>query len=123
MMDYGVYLASQDIAVRSGVARARYRIADGRFVLDSKDLSRVRLTSQEYITGLQGVERTDEETARALIAQNGHQMGLPADNSADEVENLHEGEDDRQADNAAAEEQSPAEEGDDSENETEEVQI
>lgn len=70
-----VYLVSRDIAIRSGLIQIRYRIADGRFVLNNKDLSYVRFTPDEYIDGLKGVERTSEESAARLIAENGYKMG------------------------------------------------
>ena len=54
---------TKDIAIRSGLIESRYRIADGRFVLDNKDLSRVRFTPDEYISGLAGVEKVSEEVA------------------------------------------------------------
>ena len=70
-----IYLVSRDIAIRSGLIQIRYRIADGRFVLNNKDLSYVRFTPDEYINGLAGVERTSEEIAARLIAENGYKMG------------------------------------------------
>lgn len=70
-----LYLVTKDIAIRSGLIESRYRIADGRFVLDNKDLSRVRFTPDEYISGLAGVEKVSDEDAETLIAQNGYQMG------------------------------------------------
>lgn len=73
--DNAVFLVSRDIAIRSGLIQERYRIADGRFVLNNKDLSYVRFTPDEYIDGLKGVERTSDEIAARLIAENGYQMG------------------------------------------------
>jgi len=73
--DNAVYLVSRDIAIRSGLIQERYRIADGRFVLNNKDLSYVRFTPDEYIDGLKGVERTSDEIAARLIAENGYKMG------------------------------------------------
>ena len=70
-----LYLVTKDIAIRSGLIESRYRIADGRFVLDNKDLSRVRFTPDEYISGLAGVEKVSEDEAETLISQNGYQMG------------------------------------------------
>lgn len=70
-----LYLVTKDIAIRSGLIESRYRIADGRFVLDNKDLSHVRFTPDEYISGLAGVEKVSDEDAETLIAQNGYQMG------------------------------------------------
>ena len=75
-LDSAVYFVTKEIAIRSGHVDSRYRIADGRFVLDNKDLSHVRFTTDEYINGLEGVEKTDNETAQTKIAENGYQMGL-----------------------------------------------
>lgn len=78
MLDTSFFLATRDIAQRSGVLNERYRIADGRYVLDNKDLGRIRLTSEEYVTGLAGVERISRDKAYALITANGNQMGQAA---------------------------------------------
>lgn len=75
-LDSAVYFVTKEIAIRSGLVDSRYRIADGRFVLDNKDLSHVRFTTDEYINGLDGVEKTDNETAQTKIAKNGYQIGL-----------------------------------------------
>lgn len=75
-LDSATYLVIREVAIRSGVIESRYRIADGRFVLSNKDLSLVRLTSDEYITGLQGIERVSEAEAQRLIAENGFRRGL-----------------------------------------------
>lgn len=82
-LDIQHYLVTKDIAIRSGLIQSRYRIADGRFVLDNKDLSRVRFTTDEYISGLQGVEKVTEERAETLIALNGYQMGEDVGNISD----------------------------------------
>ena len=74
-LDSAVYLVTADIATRSGLIENRYRVADGRYVLDIKDLSRVRFTTDEYISGLEGVEKVDPERADTLIAENGYKMG------------------------------------------------
>lgn len=81
MLDTAFYLVSRDIAVRSGVVNERYRTADGRFVLDNKDLGRIRFTSDEFVSGLKGIERVDRATAYALIQQNGNKRG-PAEEPA-----------------------------------------
>lgn len=75
-LDAAVYLVSLGIATRSGLLKSRYRTADGRFILDKNDLARVRLNSDEYITGLQGVEKTTQAEAEKLIKANGFKMGL-----------------------------------------------
>ena len=75
MLESAIYFVTRDIAIRSGLKDQRYRISDGRYVLDNKDLSRVRFTVDEYVSGLQGVEKTDETTAQRRIAENGYRMG------------------------------------------------
>lgn len=75
MLESAIYFVTRDIAIRSGLKDQRYRISDGRYVLDNKDLSRVRFTVDEYVSGLQGVEKTDETTAQRRIAENGYKMG------------------------------------------------
>ena len=92
-LDAAVFLVTREIALRSGLLESRYRIADGRFVLDTKDLSRVRFSSNEYINGLSGVERVSEAEAQALISQNGYVMGdkgLEPDTQTTTVENQNE---------------------------------
>lgn len=76
MMDSATYLVTREIAERSGLIDTRYRIADGRFVLNDRDLARVRFTPDEYISGLQGVEKVDTQLTETLIAQNNYTMGL-----------------------------------------------
>lgn len=95
-----VYLVSRDIAIRSGLIQIRYRIADGRFVLNNKDLSYVRFTPDEYIDGLKGVERTSEEIAARLIAENGYKMG----DDVTAQEQQQEQDDDKEENNETAEE-------------------
>lgn len=95
-----VYLVSRDIAIRSGLIQIRYRIADGRFVLNNKDLSYVRFTPDEYIDGLKGVERTSEEIAARLIAENGYKMG----DDVTAQEQQQEQDDDKEENNETTEE-------------------
>lgn len=80
MIDNSLYLVSSGIAVRSGLIKSRYRTAGGRFILDNKDLSRVRFTTNEYISGLKGVEKISLQRAKELIKKNGYKMG-PAPSS------------------------------------------
>lgn len=89
MVDSAFYLVTREIAMRSGVIEGRYRTQDGRFILDNKDLSRIRFTTDEYISGLQGVEKIDEMQAKTLIAQNGYKMGFEGETN-DEPENVPE---------------------------------
>ena len=55
-LEIAFYKVTEDIAIRSGLIAERYRTADNEhWILDNKDLSRVRFTADEYINGLSGV--------------------------------------------------------------------
>jgi hypothetical protein len=84
-LDTAFYLVTRDIAIRSGLVDVRYRTHDGRFILDNKDLSRVRFTTDEYVSGLAGVEKITESEAQALIAQGGYKKGLGVENPSIEL--------------------------------------
>lgn len=76
MVDAGFYLVTKEIALRSGMIDTRYRTQDGRFILNDRDLSRIRFSPNEYLTGLQGIERISASEANTLIAKNGNAMGI-----------------------------------------------
>ena len=78
-LDTAFYLVTKEIAIRSGLIDVRYRTLDNRFILDNKDLSRVRFTTDEYVNGLDGVEKITEAEAQTLIAKGGYKKGLKAD--------------------------------------------
>ena len=80
-LDTAFYLVTKEIAQRSGLIDVRYRTIDNRFILDNKDLSRVRFTTDEYVSGLQGVEKISESEAQTLIAKGGYKKGLMEDSS------------------------------------------
>lgn len=84
-LDTAFYLVTRDIAIRSGLVDVRYRTLDGRFILDNKDLSRVRFTTDEYVSGLAGVEKITEAEAQTLIAQGGYKKGLGVENPSIEL--------------------------------------
>ena len=84
-LDTAFYLVTRDIAIRSGLVDVRYRTLDGRFILDNKDLSRVRFTTDEYVSGLAGVEKITEAEAQTLIAQGGYKKGLGVENPSTEL--------------------------------------
>lgn len=133
-LDTALYLVTKDIATRSGLIDSRYRIADGRFVLDNKDLSRVRFTTDEYINGLQGIEKVDDATAKTLIAQNGYQMGLkevqfvaeqqeeevPVEQEQEQETETADSDDSNDTETTADEEGTEQEENENNEQETEE---
>lgn len=84
-LDTAFYLVTRDIAIRSGLVDVRYRTLEGKFILDNKDLSRVRFTTDEYISGLAGVEKITEAEAQTLIAQGGYKKGLGVGNPSLEL--------------------------------------
>lgn len=68
------FLVKPDIAERAGVIDSRYHTSDGLLVLNEQDMGRVRLTPEEYQTGV--VERiVDEAEATNLVEEAGRKMG------------------------------------------------
>lgn len=92
MIDQGFYLADRSIAARAGVLESAYVTEDGRFVLDSQALKFVRLTPDEFVTGLQGVEKISYEEAKSLIAAGGYRHF--AETAAEETPADTDGKDD-----------------------------
>lgn len=82
MLETATYLVTKEIAIRSGLISSRYRVADGRFVLNNRDLSRVRFSPDEYINGLEGVEKISSEQAKTLIRQNNFRLGAEVEEPA-----------------------------------------
>lgn len=75
-LEIAFYKVTEDIAIRSGLIAERYRTADNEhWILDNKDLSRVRFTADEYISGLSGIEKITENEAETLIALGGYKFG------------------------------------------------
>lgn len=75
-LEIAFYKVTEDIAIRSGLIAERYRTADNEhWILDNKDLSRLRFTADEYINGLSGVEKITENEAETLIALGGYKFG------------------------------------------------
>lgn len=75
-IETGFYLVSTDIARRAGLLGKRYVSKDGFFILDNKDLSRIKLNADEYVNGLKGVNKIDEATAKNEIALGGYNMSF-----------------------------------------------
>jgi hypothetical protein len=86
MVDLSIYVVTQEIAIRSGVIETHYRTKDGRFILNSRDLSRIRLVGDEFVNGLDGVESITEQEADRLISEGGFKMGLPKEEPVEEQE-------------------------------------
>ena len=101
-VDIGFYFATREVAQRCGKISNRYVIQDGRFVLDNSDLANIRLTSEEFLNGLQGVEGVDKDTAMEAIRKNGYKMGdeegvAPIESDVAEVNESVSGENEEQA--------------------------
>lgn len=118
MLETATYLVTKEIAIRSGLVDSRYRIADGRFVLNNRDLSRVRFEPDEYINGLEGVEKVTPERAKTLIRQNNFAIGLEVVEEqqetaiVDDAENANQGDEnfEQQEENTETEQQNQEEE-------------
>ena len=76
MTDLQHYVATADVAQRSGMIATRYRLADGTFILNNRDLRGIRMTSDEMLTGIKGITPISEKDAIAAIADNGFKLGL-----------------------------------------------
>ena len=77
------FLVKPDIAERAGVINARYHTSDRLMVLNEQDMGRVRLTPEEYQTGV--VERiVDESEATHLIEEAGRKMGRLVEDAPEE---------------------------------------
>lgn len=72
------YKVTAQVAVRTGMTRTLYRTADGHYVCSARDLRGIRLEPEEYITGIEGVERITYAEAQALIEEGGRTLGLQA---------------------------------------------
>ena len=93
-LEIAFYKVTEDIAIRSGLIAERYRTADNEhWILDNKDLSRVRFTADEYINGLSGIEKITENEAETLIALGGYKFGYEGlDDDGNVVVDEQEGE-------------------------------
>lgn len=72
MVENTLYLATEEVAKRAGVYEVAYVTRDRRFILDSMEVRRIRMTGEEYISGISGLEPVSREEAQALIAENGY---------------------------------------------------
>ena len=74
-LETAYYLVTEEVAKRSGVIESRHRAKDGRFILNDRDLSRIRFEVKEYINGIEGVEMITHEEAKQLIRDNNFAIG------------------------------------------------
>lgn len=68
------FSASAEIAERARLTEVRYMTTDGRYILTDKDLARLNLTPEEYVSGIDVILLTEEEAGR-LIAEGGFKFG------------------------------------------------
>ncbi len=80
-MDLKFYAVTEDVARRAGLKDQRYKTRDGRYILDNNDLGRIALTSDEYISGLDGVEAISKDEAKRLIAEGGYTIASAQGNN------------------------------------------
>lgn len=104
------YVVTREVALRAGSLENKYRTADGRFILDTRALRNIRLTSEEYADGIEGVELITPQEADELIAAGGYQMG---DIPPEEPEENSEAQEQQAAEEAAAGESSQEQASDD----------
>lgn len=116
-IESGYYIVSREIAVRTGDFDNRYRAADGRYVIDVRALSRIRLSPEEYVTGLAGIEKISREEAMTLIAEGGYMTG---DNENPKAAGQEEDLNEKPETEETAEEEIPEEEAPEEEEEKKE---
>ena len=76
MINSSIYLATRDIAERTGVIASAYRTRDGRYIINHNDLMRVRFSTEELLQGISDkVQQITKEEATSLIQENNYQMG------------------------------------------------
>ena len=75
MVDVQNFVVTREVALRTGDIRYKYRTKDGRFIVDNRTLSKIKFTSEEIVSGLQGIEKITEQEAKELIAKGGYKMG------------------------------------------------
>lgn len=85
-LEIAFYKVTKDVAIRSGLIELRYRTIDKKYILDNKDLSRIRLSADEFLTGLQGIERVPESEVETLIAEGGYKFGYDGLDEEEETE-------------------------------------
>ena len=111
------FTVSVEVAQRAGLYGKRYLTPAGRVVLSEADLRLVRMTPEEYITGLDAEIITREEK-KLLISQGGYKMLPDADPVKPEEEDAPAGE----VDATAGEEETPAGEEQETEDEPSDIE-
>lgn len=118
------FTVSVEVAQRAGLYGKRYLTPAGRVVLSEADLRLVRMTPEEYITGLDAEIITREEK-KLLISQGGYKMLPDADPVKPEEEDAPAGEVDATAgeeETLAGENDAPAGEEQETEDEPSDIE-
>ena len=111
MINSSIYLATRDIAERTGVIESCYRTKYGLYIINHNDLMRVRFSTEELLQGIgDKVQQITKEEATSFIQENNYQMGVPADSPV-----LEDSSAESSADSGSAAESSPAPDGSPSE--------
>lgn len=84
------YIVTKDVAVRTGDIDSCYKTADGRYIMDSRLLERIRLTGEEYMNGLAGVEMITRNEALTLIAKGGYETDADQQPEEEQEQTLQE---------------------------------
>lgn len=111
------FTVSVEVAQRAGLYGKRYLTPEGRVVLSEADLRLVRMTPEEYVTGIDAVLITREEK-KLLISQGGYRMLPDADPVKPEEEDTPAGEEET----PAGEMDAPAGEGQETEVEPSDIE-
>jgi len=121
------YKVTAQVAVRTGMTRTLYRTADGHYVCSARDLRGIRLEPEEYITGIEGLERITYEEAQALIEEGGRTLGVQAsdlqpavEETSDPEEETSEQETEEEPEDIPNEEENPENDNDEPSNDEEE---
>lgn len=82
MTDSTYYLVTEKVARKTGNDMSvTYRIADGRFVVNTKFVRTIPLTPTDFVTGIDGLTTVSEGEALRLIAANGYKKGYSNEKS------------------------------------------
>lgn len=84
------YIVTKDVAVRTGDIDSCYKTADGRYIMDSRLLQRIRLTGEEFMNGLAGVEMITRNEALTLIAKGGYETDADQQPEDEQEQTLQE---------------------------------
>ncbi len=83
------FSVSADVAERCGVSESSYKTKDGRSIVTARELQRLLLSPDEYVSGVDAVRLTKKEAEKA-IKDGGYQLGIIKKEEPKEEEVSHE---------------------------------